>query len=239
MNPGALLSTSLLGACVLLNGCSLLPFHDWPGPTVANQLVTDVDWEAKLTDGTVRRGTHRPCAVFGFFDPQPVGHSRRVFVERLTFWKDGAIIGEYEGAEVEALGADGGTAALDEIGLRRITEGSCFRVFNTLDRDVYLNARYADGSTASLTLRPCQTHLWTGLDPIRNRRTEEDDTVPTRLTISDAGGVIQDFDESAIRKTVKRRLAPVYAIRGSGFVGANAPPKQCLQPQSGAASTAT
>ena len=243
MRLSTLLRTSLLGLCVLSAGCvPFLPVHDWPGPLVANEFATDVDWEGKLTDGTVRRGTQPPCGGFRLFDPQPLGHIRTVFVERLTFWKGRALIGAYEGAKVEALGAQGGVAVLDETGLRRVTGGTCSRVFNMLDRDVRVTAHYADGSTASLTLRPCELHVWTGLDPIRPRRTREHDAVPTRLTITRDGAVIRDLDERAIRKTFKWHLrrAPwpsVYTIGASGISGYKTPPKQCLQQEAAPIST--
>lgn len=232
MRRTAILATPLLGLYILSAGCRFLPVHDWPGPLVVNEFATNVEWEGKLTDGTVRRGTQTPCGGFRFFEPQPLGHVRTVFVEHLTFRKNGALIGEYEGAKVEALGARGGVAVLDETGLRRVTGGTCSRVFNILDRDVSVHARYADGSTASLTLRPCQLHVWTGLDPMRAGRTR-DDAIPARLTITRDAEVIQDLDELAIRKTFKWHLqrAPwpsVYTIGASGIAGWKTPPKQCL-----------
>ena len=175
---------------------------------VANHFATNVEWEAKLTDGTVRRGNHRPCSAFMFFRPQPMGYSRTVFVERFTVWKDGALIGEYEGANVEALGADGATAVLDEKGLRRLTGSECWRLFNTLDRDVHLSARYADSSTVTMTLRPCKRHVWT----------RDDGAVPTRMTITRDGAVLQDLDERAVRKTLKRHIT-VYTVGEAGIVG--------------------
>ena len=210
MKSSAFRRTPLLALCVLSAGCVplFLPFDDWPGPVVANQFATNVEWEAKLTDGTVRRGTHRPCSAFGFFGRQRPCHIRTVFVERFTVWKDGALIGEYEGAKVEALGARGGTAVLDEKGLRRLTGSECWRLFNTLDRDVRVSARYADGSTATMTLRPCQLHVLT----------RDDGAIPMRLTIATNGAVIQDLDERAARKTLNWHSA--YTIGMSGMVRA-------------------
>ena len=204
MKSSALWRTHLLGLCVLSGGC----IPDYPGPWVANHFATNVEWEAKLTDGTVRRGTHRPCSQFGFFRAQSWSYSRTVFVERFTVWKDGVLMGEYEGAKVEALGADGGTAVLDEMGLRRLTGSECWRLFNTLDRDVQVSARYADGSTVTMTLRHCERHVWT----------RDDGAVPTRITITSDGAVLQDLDERAVRKTFKWRVA--YTIGESGIVGA-------------------
>ena len=186
-----------------------LPLDDWPGPTVSNRLATNVEWEAKLTDGTVRRGTHRPCSAFMFFDRRSLGHIRTVFVERLTFWKHGVRIGEYEGAKVEALGAKGGTAVLDETGLRRLSGSTCRRVFNTREQDVRLSARYADGSTETMTLRPCQLHVWT----------RDDGAEPVRLTITSNGAVIQDVEERAARKALSWHLS-AYTIGESGIAGA-------------------
>ena len=221
MRLSALWLTHLLALCVLSAGCVplFLPFDDWPGPRVANQFATSVEWEAKLTDGTVRRGTHRPCSAFGFFDPQPPCRIRTVFVERFTVWKDGALIGEYEGAKVEALGARGGTAVLDEKGLRRLTRSECWRLFNTLDRDVHLSARYADGSTVTMTLRHCERHVWT----------RDDGAVPTRMTITRDGAVLQNLDERAVRKTFKWHGA--YTIGESGIAGAewNYTAERCVE----------
>lgn len=225
--------------CLLLAGCPLLPLHQGPepqGPAVANHFPEVVESEVRLTDGTVRRQILVPCREYHFFPPQRYDPWRKVFVERLTFRREGAVIGVYEGARVEALGAYGGVAVLDQSGLRRVSVRRCSCVFNTLRRDVQVHAHYADGSTASLTLRPCQPHLWTGIDPLRDERTPEDAAVPTRFTISRAGKVIHDLDERAFRGKFRLHLQAVwamtYAIGESEIVGAQgvAPPKRCAQP---------
>ena len=237
----------LVGLCPLVGGClpfpSLLPIREWPGPLVANRFATDVDVEVRLTDGTVRRGTYKPCDEHRYFDAHPLTYMERtVFVERLTVRKDGAVIGDYQGAKVEALGAFGGVAVLDESGLRRLTgHVRCSRVFNTTTTDVRVAAVYGDGSTASLTLRPCEPHLWTGLDPLRDKELQADDASPTRLTVTRDGEVIHDLDERAIGKTFKRHLRSrnlmIYAIGESAIVGQGGvtPPRRCLRPNAGPA----
>ena len=227
--------TRLLAVCVVLASCvPILPPFKRPGPLVANQFATGVDWEVRLTDGTVRRGSHAPCRGYKLLEAQRADRHRTVFVKRLTFWRDGAAIGEYEGAKVEALGAPGGTAVLDESGLRRQRNGQmCSRVFNALDQNLRVRARYPDGSTASVTLRPCAPLLWTGADPIRGKEGQED-TIPTRLTITHDGAVIHDLDEHAFRKTFKQHLARramVYAVGASAIAGKLGvdPPRQCLR----------
>lgn len=236
MNLPAFRPALLSGLCVL-PGCVLIfPGDHWPGPHVSHEFATDVEAEVRLTDGTTHRETYGPCINHSFYDILPFGRVRTVFVERLTFWKDGERIGEYEGATVEALGAIGGRALLDESGLRRDTGNrQCSRVFNTLDRDIRVSTRYADGSTASLTLRPCKPHLWLGNDPLRDERARREEIAPTRLTVAHDGRVIHDLDERAIRKTFKRHLrsgwAMIYAISNSDIAGVegSTPPKVCLQ----------
>ncbi len=87
---------------------------------MANHFPEVVESEVRLTDGTVRRQTFVPCREYHFFPPQRYDPWRKVFVERLTFRREGAVIGVYEGARVEALGAYGGVAVLDQSGLRRV-----------------------------------------------------------------------------------------------------------------------
>ena len=238
----------LCGLCLPLGGCLpfMLPIHEWPGPLVANRFATDVDVEVRLTDGTVRRGAYKPCNGYRYFDPQPMGYQRTVFLERLIVRRSGTIIGDYEGAKVEALGARGGIAVLDESGLRRLTGRRwCSRVFNTLTTDVRLAAVYADGSTASLTLRPCEPHLWTGLDLVGDRKLQADDAGPTRLTVTRGGDVIHELDERAIRKTFKRHLRlgnlMIYAIGESAIVGKQGitPPRSCLRRDASSAPAAS
>ena len=228
-----------MALCPLLAGCPLHPIFSKPerqGPAVANHYAEDVESEVRLTDGTVRRRPLVPCREYHFFEPQLYDPWRQVFVERLIFRHGGAVIGEYEGARVEALGAFGGVAVLDESGLRRVVARRCSRVFNTLPRDVRVDTRYADGSTASLTLRPCQPHLWTGIDPLRGERTPEGNNVPTRLTISLDGKAIHDLDEPAFRSKFSPHLQAIrtmtYAMGGSEIVGVPgvAPPKPCSKP---------
>lgn len=231
-----------LAVCLLLAGCPFFSFRSGPverqGPAVANHFPVDVEAEVRLTDGTVRRQTFVPCREHHFFAPQWYDPWRQVFVERLTFRRNGAVVGEYEGARVEALGAFGGVAVLDESGLRRVTAHRCSRVFNTLEREVCISARYADGRTASLTLRPCQPHLWTGIDLIRGERTPAEDAVPTRLTrltIAHDGDALHSLDERAFRETfgVHLRFAGpmIYTIGAAAIAGVPgvAPPPRCLQ----------
>ena len=200
---------------------------------MANHFPEVVESEVRLTDGTTRRQMLVPCREDHFFPPQRYDPWRKVFVERLTFRREGAVIGVYEGARVEALGAYGGVAVLDQSGLRRVSARRCSRVFNTLRRDVQVHAHYADGSTASLTLRPCQPHLWTGIDPLRDERTPEDAAVPTRFTISHDGKVIHDLDEPTFRGKFRLHLQAVrtmtYAIGESEIAGVQgvASPKRC------------
>ena len=238
------LCLGLVGLCPLLGGCVpiMLPVHEWPGPLVANRFATDVDVEVRLTDGTVRRGTYKPCDGHRYFDPQPVNHQRTVFLERLIVRKDGAVVDDHEGAKVEAMGARGGIAVLDESGLRRLTGFRwCSRVFNTSTTDVRLTAVYRDGRTASLTLRPCEPHRWTGLDPLGGDEAQTEDAIPTRLTVTRDGEVIHDLDERALGKTFKRHLRSrnlmIYAIGESAIVGKNGvtPPRRCLRPNAGPA----
>ncbi len=238
----------LCGLCLPLGGCLpfMLPVHSWPGPRVVNRFAADVDVEIRLTDGTVRRGSYKPCNAYNFFDPQPLGYERTVFLERLIFRRDDAVIGDYEGAKVEALGARGGRAVLDGSGLRRLTGRTrCSRVFNTLTTDVRLAAVYADGSTASLSLRPCEPYLWTGLDPLRDKELQADDAGPTRLTVTRGGDLIHELDERAIRKTFKRhlrlRIPTIYAIGESAIVGREGvtPPRSCLRRDAGSAPAAS
>ena len=87
---------------------------------MANHFREVVESEVRLTDGTTRRQILVPCREYHFFPPQRYDPWRKVFVERLTFRREGAVIGVYEGARVEALGAFGGVAVLDESGLRRV-----------------------------------------------------------------------------------------------------------------------
>lgn len=225
--------------CLLLGGC--IPFlnilaDDWPGPKVVNRFATDVEVEIRLTDGTVRHTSYKPCNGYSFFGSQPSGYVRTVFVERLTFRRDGAVIGDYEGAKVEALGARGGVAVLDPSGLWRLTGviRKCARVVNTLTTDVRVVAVYGDGSSASLTLRPCEPHVWTGLDPLRDRELQADDASPTHLTVSRGGEVIHELDERAIRKTFKHLRSwntTTYTIGESAIGGkeGHAPPRGCLR----------
>ena len=226
-----------LALCLLLAGCPFFTFRSGPverqGPAVANHFPEDVESEVRLTDGTVRRQTFVPCREYHFFEPQWYDPWRQIFVERLTFRQGGAVIGEYEGARVEALGAFGGVAVLDESGLRRVSTRRCSRVFNTAYRDVHMQARYADGSTASLILRHCQPHLWTGIDLLRDESTPAEDAVPTRLTISHDGKVIHDLDEPTFRSKFRLHLQATrtmtYAIDRSVIIGVPgvAPPKRC------------
>ena len=204
---------------------------------MANHFREVVESEVRLTDGTMRRQILVPCREYHFFPPQRYDPWRKVFVERLTFRREGAVIGVYEGARVEALGAYGGVAVLDQSGLRRVSVRRCSCVFNTLRRDVQVHARYADGSTASLTLRPCHPHLWTGIDLMRNEPTPaEEHAVPTRLTISRDGKVIHDLDEGTFRGKFRLHLQAertmTYAIGESEIVGVQgvALPKRCAQP---------
>ncbi len=155
---------TLLLLCPLLAGLQFAP----PGPTVANGFATDVEVAVTLTDGTVRRSTYVPCESHRIFESMEPLPRRTVFVERLTVVKDDAVVGDYEGAKVEALGALGGFALFDESGLRRWTGNwFCARVFNTTGDVVRVTGYYRKGGAASVTLPPCEPLLWTSGDLAR------------------------------------------------------------------------
>ena len=216
--------------CLLLAGCPWGNRSVYPGPTVINATATDVGFEVRLTDGTVRSGTYKPCYGYRFFRTQPPGYRRTVFVERLTFRKDGAVLGVYEGANVEALGA---TAAMfDETGLRQWNLRHCSRVFNTSGQVLRVIGHYEDGDTASVTLRPCEPLLWTSDDLARPRQTDDTKPGPVSLVVTRGDAVIHQLNAREIRKTFKlhlRRSRVVYAIGTSAIKCTQgfAPPAPC------------
>ena len=194
------------------------------GPAVVNHFLTDVEAEIRLTDGTVRRQTFRPCREYHFFKPQRGPDYREVLVERLTFRKDGAIIGQYEGARVEALGAFGGVAALDDSGLRRLAgEQRCSRLFNATGEELILAARQQGDGRTSTSLRPCEPMLWTSDNPAHPTKTTAGDNRPEQLTIQSRAAVIHDLDDVAFNRTfdahLRLRKPMTYAITHSEIAG--------------------
>lgn len=212
---------TLLLLCPLLAGMQPFP----PGPTVVNGFATDVDVAIKLTDGTVRRRSFSPCERHRVFGTTFALDRRTVFVERLTVAQDGAVVGDYEGAKVEARGALGGAALFDESGLRRWTGGSCSRVFNTTGEVMRVTGHYQDGGTASVTLRPREPLLWISGDLARPKaigkcrtRWSRGPCQPARRTVITLGGtVIHDLDARAMRKAFKRRDRTTFAIGESAI----------------------
>ena len=228
----------LAGICLLGAGCVFWfdPLERL-GPAVVNHFLTDVEAEVRLTDGTVRRQTFRPCREYHFFKPQRGPDYRGVLVERLTFRRDGALIGQYEGARVEALGAFGGVAALDESGLRRLTgEQRCSRLFNATGEDLILAARLQGDGGTSMTLRPCEPMLWTSENPARPAQTTAGENRPQQLTIQLRGAVIHDLDHIAFNKTFDAHLRlhkpMTYAITQAEIVGIEdgTVPARCAAP---------
>lgn len=226
----------LAGACVLGAGCVFWfdPLKRL-GPAVVNHFLTDVEAEVRLTDGTMRRQTFRPCREYHFFKPQRGPDYREVLVERLTFRRDGAIIGQYEGARMEALGAFGGVAALDESGLRRLTgEQRCSRLFNATGEELILVVRQQGDRRTSTTLRPCEPMLWTSENPAHPTQTAAGENRPERLTIQSRGAVIHDLDQVAFNNTfdahLRLRKPMTYAITQAAIVGAEygAAPARCV-----------
>ena len=210
---------TLLLLCPLLAGLSLAP----PGPAVANGFATDVEVVVKLTDGTVRRGTYRPCEFRRIFRSSYALDRRTVFVERLTVVKDAAVVGDYEGAKVEALGALGGFALFDESGLWRWEGWSCSRVVNTTGETVRVTGHYGHGRMASVTLPPCEPLLWTSGDLARPKSTGRCRTRwskhcrPAKRTVITRGGVmIHDLPARAFREMFKRRRGSTLSIGESG-----------------------
>ena len=205
---------TILALCPLLSGFSLVT----PGPTLVNAYAPGVEFEVKLTDGTVRSDTFTPCRLYRVV-PRGVSQMRRtVFVERVTFRKDGAVIGVYEGAKVEALGALGGYAVLGESGLRRMPRLRCSLVFNETGKPLQVVGHYKDGGTASVTISPHEPLVWTSVDLASPRdggcrlrrwwRCKEQ----TRLVITEGGTVIHDLDARAIRKKLKPHM--FYGVSG-------------------------
>lgn len=200
---------TVLALCLLVSGFSLFP----PGPALVNAYAPGVDFEVKLTDGTVRTDTFTPCRLYRFVPMWTWGSWRRtVFIERVTFRKDGTVLGVYEGAQVEALGALGGYAVLGESGLRRMERLRCSLVFNVTDEPLQVVGHYKDGGTASVTISQREPLVWTSVDLASPRdggcrlrrwsRCKEQ----TRLVITQGGTVIHDLDARAIRKTFKRHM---------------------------------
>ena len=194
------------------------------GPAVVNHFLTDVEAEVRLTDGTVRPQTFRPCREYHFFKPQRGPDYREVLVERLTFHREGVLIGQYEGARVEALGAFGGVAAVDESGLRRLTgEQRCSRLFNATGEEVILAVTQQGVGRTSTTLRPCEPMLWTSENPARPTQTATSENRPEQLTIQLRGAVIHDLDHIAFNKTfdahLRLRKPMTYAITQAAIVG--------------------
>ena len=204
----SLKAPTLLALCLLLSAFSLRT----PGPVLVNGYAPGVDLEVKLTDGTVRTDTLTPCSPY-WAVPRGVSQMRRtVFVERVTFHKDGALLGVHEGAKVEALGALGGYAVLGESGLRRVARLRCSLVFNKTGEPLQVVGHYKDGGTASVTMTHHEPLVWTSVDlasphdgGCRLRRWWRCKN-QTRLAIAQGGTVIHDLDARAIRKTFKRHM---------------------------------
>ena len=217
---------TLLLLCPLLVGMSPMPV----GPALVNGFATDVDVTVKLTDGTVRRRSYGPCERHWVFGPWSFDQ-RTVFVERLTIERDGAVVGDYEGAKVEARGALGGAALFDESGLRRWTGWGCARVFNTTGESLRVTGHYRDGGTASVTLRPCEPLLWTSGDLTRPKAAGKCRTRwskhcrPAKRTVIKRGDrVIHNLSARAFRKTFKRGSGSIIAIGESAITSDYRPP---------------
>ena len=215
---------TLLLLCPLLAGLQFAP----PGPTVANGFATDVEVAVTLTDGTVRRSTYVPCESHRIFESMELFPRRTVFVERLTVVKDDAVVGDYEGAKVEALGALGGFALFDESGLRRWAGNwFCARVINATGDVVRVTGYYRKGGSASVTLRPCEPLLWTSGDLARPKavakcrsRWSKHCRPAKRTVITRGDTVIHDLQAYAFRMAFRRRHGTTFAIGESAITSA-------------------
>ena len=135
---------------------------------------------------------------------------------------------------MEALGAFGGVAALDESGLRRLTgEQRCSRLFNATGEELILAVRQQGAGRTSATLRPCEPMLWTSENPARPTQTAAGEIRPEQLTIQLRGAVIHDLDHIAFNKTfdahLRLRKPMTYAITQSEIAGVEdgAVPARC------------
>ncbi len=201
--------------------CSNLARHALPAPAVRNLYPHDVQYEIKLTDGSLKTATCAPCGSISLFHHQIVPKDwRAVFVDEMTVRRDGVVLARFDGEAVEAAANQdedaSGIAVTDEAGLRPATRGGrCVRILNTLAEDLQARVVYEDGSQRLRTWPACQPQIWSGQNIARLDVTRDGEALPALRR--------RGFDD-ALKKRPKRsrqhRNGPwrnVVLVDESGF----------------------
>ena len=213
-----------IGCPLALSGCIFNMWAQVPlWPKVQNQYPHPVQYEVAFTNGSTHVEMVGPCGnrslwakgerfvTTGWAKP-----NRKVFVKRLTIRKDGAVIAEFDGEEIERPWREEyAFAVIDETGLRAIPSiTKCFLVLNTLAEDIQARVEHKDGAESLRAWKACEPAIWADRDlvPLERKGNRVE-----RLVVARAGKALHRMERAEFRELIRGRWAALLAVDESGI----------------------